>query len=118
MDTLLVVDMQQGLLEGDAKHRLPEVVERINLLATRTRGRGGAVIFIQHAGPPGDPPQRHCHSRRSRAVSSQRRPTTVTSPRSAGVNPSQISIVVVFPASPRPNVAHRVAWMDWSHSKP
>lgn len=53
-DALLVVDMQQGLLHGDPKHQLPAVIERINRLAARIRQRGGSVIFIQHAGPPGD----------------------------------------------------------------
>lgn len=53
-DALLVVDMQQGLLQGDPKHQLPQVIERINRLAARIRQRSGSVIFIQHSGPPGD----------------------------------------------------------------
>jgi nicotinamidase-related amidase len=54
MDALLVVDMQQGLLRGEPKHELDEVVARINRLGARVRRRGGRVIFIQHGGPPGD----------------------------------------------------------------
>lgn len=53
-DALLVVDMQEGLLRGDAKADLPAVVERINGLAALVRHRGGVVFFVQHAGPPGD----------------------------------------------------------------
>jgi nicotinamidase-related amidase len=49
-----VVDMQEGLLEGAPKHDLLGVVERINGLARRVRQRGGAVIFVRHAGPAGD----------------------------------------------------------------
>ena len=53
-DALLVVDMQEGLLRGAPKHDLPGVVARINRLARRVRQRGGAVVFVQHAGPAGD----------------------------------------------------------------
>lgn len=54
MDVLLVIDMQEGLLRGAAKRDLLGVVERINRLAARVRGRGGVVVFVQHAGPAGD----------------------------------------------------------------
>ena len=54
MDVLLVVDMQEGLLQGKPKHDLSGVVERINRLAARVRERGGRVLFVQHDGPPGD----------------------------------------------------------------
>ena len=54
MDVLLVVDMQEGLLRGAPKHDLIAVVERINRLALRVRRAGGAVVFVQHAGPVGD----------------------------------------------------------------
>ena len=54
MDVLLVVDMQEGLLRGEPKHDLIAVVERINRLALRVRRAGGAVFFVQHAGPVGD----------------------------------------------------------------
>ena len=54
MDVLLVVDMQEGLLRGAPKHDLISVVERINRLALRVRRAGGAVFFVQHAGPVGD----------------------------------------------------------------
>ena len=48
MDALIVVDMQVGLLNGEPKHDLPGVVERINRLAARVRDRSGLVIFVQH----------------------------------------------------------------------
>jgi len=48
MDVLLVIDMQEGLLRGDAKYNLTSVVERINRRAERVRRRGGCVIFVQH----------------------------------------------------------------------
>lgn len=51
---LLVIDMQEGLLEGDPKRDLAGVVERINRPGRRVRERGGAVVFVQHAGPAGD----------------------------------------------------------------
>ena len=54
MDVLVVVDMQVGLLQGDAKHDLSSVVERINRLGARLRARGGRVVFVQHDGEPGD----------------------------------------------------------------
>jgi len=54
MDALLVVDMQVGLLNGDPKHDLAGVIERINRLARSVRDRGGRVIFIQHCGAKGD----------------------------------------------------------------
>lgn len=49
MDVMLVVDMQIGLLQGDPKYDLNGVVDRINHLAARIRGRSGKVIFIQHS---------------------------------------------------------------------
>ena len=54
MDAFLVVDMQEGLLRGGPKHDLAGVVERINVVANRVRQGGGAVFFVQHAGPAGD----------------------------------------------------------------
>jgi nicotinamidase-related amidase len=54
MDALLVVDMQVGLLNGDPKHDLAGVVQRINRLAAGIRDRSGTVIFIQHCGGKGD----------------------------------------------------------------
>src|SRR5262245_9514119 len=43
--------MQEGLLRGAPKHDFVAVVERINRLALRVRRAGGAVFFVQHAGP-------------------------------------------------------------------
>jgi len=48
MDALIVVDMQVGLLNGEPKHDLRGVIERINRLATNVRERSGMVIFMQH----------------------------------------------------------------------
>ena len=54
MDALIVVDMQAGLLNGEPKHDLRGVIERINRLAARVRERSGVVIFVQHCGGAGD----------------------------------------------------------------
>ena len=54
MDAMLVVDMQVGLLNGDPKHDLPGVIDRINRLAARVRDQSGTVIFVQHCGDKGD----------------------------------------------------------------
>ena len=54
MDALIVVDMQVGLLNGEPKHDLPGVIERINHLAAKVRERSGRVIFVQHCGGKGD----------------------------------------------------------------
>jgi nicotinamidase-related amidase len=54
MDAMLVVDMQVGLLEGEPKHDLHGVIERINRLTTKVRDQSGRVIFIQHCGRKGD----------------------------------------------------------------
>ena len=54
MDAMIVVDMQVGLLNGEPKHDLHGVIERINRLATRVRERSGTVIFLRHCGAKGD----------------------------------------------------------------
>lgn len=54
MDALIVVDMQRGLLDGEPKHDLQGVIERINRLAANVRQRSGKVIFVQHCGGAGD----------------------------------------------------------------
>ena len=54
MDAMLIVDMQVGLLNGEPKHDLPGVIDRINRLAARVRARAGTVIFMQHCGSKGD----------------------------------------------------------------
>ena len=51
---MLIVDMQAGLLNGDPKHDLHDVIDRINRLAARIRARSGTVIFVQHCGGEGD----------------------------------------------------------------
>ncbi|WP_407154809.1 isochorismatase family protein [Bradyrhizobium sp. STM 3557] len=54
MDTLIVVDMQVGLLNGAPKYNLLRVIERINLLCERVRNEGDRVIWIRHCGNAGD----------------------------------------------------------------
>jgi nicotinamidase-related amidase len=54
MDAMLVVHMQVGLLDGEPKHRLHDVLDRINRLAAQIRAQSGNVIFIQHCGGKGD----------------------------------------------------------------
>jgi nicotinamidase-related amidase len=54
MDALLVVDMQVALRNGDPKHDLPGVIDRINRIASSIRAASGAVIFVQHCGGEGD----------------------------------------------------------------
>ena len=54
MDVLLIVDMQAGLLNGEPKHDLAAVTQRINRLAADIRERSGVVIFVQHCGDKGD----------------------------------------------------------------
>src|SRR5882762_9953607 len=54
MDAILVVDMQVGLLNGEPKHDLRGVIERINQLADKVRSQSGKMIFIQHCGAKGD----------------------------------------------------------------
>ena len=55
-DALIIIDMQQGaFVEVSPKHDASGLVGRLNQLADAVRTRGGAVIFIQHEGPPGDP---------------------------------------------------------------
>jgi len=54
MDVMLIVDMQVGLLNGEPKHDLLGVIDRINRLAARVREQVGIVIFIQHCGGEGD----------------------------------------------------------------
>jgi nicotinamidase-related amidase len=46
--------MQVGLLSGDPKHDLPDVIDRINRLAASVRAQSGMVVFIQHCGDAGD----------------------------------------------------------------
>lgn len=52
---LLVIDMQEAsFTPRSVRHDTAGVVDRINSLAARVRANGGAVIFVQHAGPEGD----------------------------------------------------------------
>jgi nicotinamidase-related amidase len=54
MDTMIVVDMQVGLRNGEPKHDLLGVIERINRLAAMIREHSGKVLWIQHSGSAGD----------------------------------------------------------------
>ena len=55
-DALIVIDMQQGSFgPATPRHDAAGLVGRLNRLADAVRADGGAVIFIQHDGPPGDP---------------------------------------------------------------
>jgi nicotinamidase-related amidase len=52
---LIVIDMQQGsFVDGPPKHDAAALVGRLNRLAAAVRAAAGAVVFIQHDGPPGD----------------------------------------------------------------
>jgi nicotinamidase-related amidase len=46
--------MQVGLLNGEPKHDLRGVMDRINRLAAKVREKSGKVIFVQHCGCKGD----------------------------------------------------------------
>ena len=53
---LIVIDMQQGSFgEATPRHDTAGLIARLNRLAAAVRGGDGAVIFVQHDGPPGDP---------------------------------------------------------------
>ncbi|MGQ0581999.1 MAG: cysteine hydrolase family protein [Reyranella sp.] len=53
---LIIIDMQQGaFVEGRPIHDAAGLIGRLNKLADAVRARDGAVVFIQHDGPPGDP---------------------------------------------------------------
>ena len=55
-DALLIIDMQQGSFgPASPRHDAAGLVQRLNRLASDVRSTGGAVVFIQHDGPPGDP---------------------------------------------------------------
>ncbi len=55
-DALIIIDMQQGaFVDATPKHDAAGLIGRLNRLADAVRARGGAVVFIQHDGPPGDP---------------------------------------------------------------
>src|SRR5262249_32407832 len=53
---LIVIDMQCGsFTPATPRHDADRLVVRLNALASRVRGAGGVVVFIQHAGPAGGP---------------------------------------------------------------
>ena len=53
---LIIIDMQQGsFVDAPPKHDAAALLARLNKLAAAVRAVGGAVVYIQHDGPPGDP---------------------------------------------------------------
>ncbi len=51
---LLVIDVQQGLCEGEGRAwESARTIERINAVARRARAAGVPVVFIQHESGPG-----------------------------------------------------------------
>jgi nicotinamidase-related amidase len=53
---LVIIDMQEGsFTPRTRRHDTEGLVERLNGLASAVRSAGGAVIFVQHDGPVGDP---------------------------------------------------------------
>jgi nicotinamidase-related amidase len=53
---LIIIDLQQGsFTDATPRHDAAGLVKRLNSLAGVARSKGGAVVFIQHDGPPGDP---------------------------------------------------------------
>ena len=53
---LVIIDMQEGSFTPRTKrHDTAGLVARLNTLAGAVRSAGGAVIFVQHDGPAGDP---------------------------------------------------------------
>jgi nicotinamidase-related amidase len=53
---LVIIDMQEGsFTPRTARHDTARLVDRLNRLADGVRAAGGAVIFVQHDGPLGDP---------------------------------------------------------------
>lgn len=54
-DALIIIDMQQGSFgPATPRHDAAGLVLRLNGLTAAVRRAGGAVVFIQHDGPPGD----------------------------------------------------------------
>jgi nicotinamidase-related amidase len=53
---LIIVDMQSGsFTPATPRYDAEGLVARLNDLASRVRGAGGLVIFVQHVGPENDP---------------------------------------------------------------
>src|SRR5690242_19428573 len=55
-DALIVIDMQQASFgPASPRHDAANLIDRLNHLVREVRVAGGAVIFVQHDGPRGDP---------------------------------------------------------------
>ena len=53
---LIIIDMQVGSFGPETpRYDADGVVQRLNALAETTRADNGAVVYVQHDGPPGDP---------------------------------------------------------------
>jgi nicotinamidase-related amidase len=53
---LIIIDLQQGsFTSATPKHDAVGLVRRLNGLASTVRSKNGAVVFVQHDGPRGDP---------------------------------------------------------------
>ena len=53
---LIIIDMQQGsFTDATPRHDAKGLVDRLNSLADAVRANDGAVVFVQHDGPQGDP---------------------------------------------------------------
>ena len=51
---LLIIDVQQGLCEGDhAAFESSRMIDRINQVSAKARAAGAPVIFVQHESGPG-----------------------------------------------------------------
>jgi nicotinamidase-related amidase len=51
---LLIIDVQQGLCEGDhAAFESSRIIDRINQVSAKARAAGAPVIFVQHESGPG-----------------------------------------------------------------
>jgi nicotinamidase-related amidase len=51
---LLIIDVQQGLCEGEhCAYESPQVIARINKVSEKARAAGAVVIFIQHESKSG-----------------------------------------------------------------
>ena len=53
--TLLIIDVQVGIVEGFHAYRGREVLEHINELLTKARASNTPIIYVQHDGETGHP---------------------------------------------------------------
>ncbi|HSB09229.1 MAG TPA: cysteine hydrolase family protein [Blastocatellia bacterium] len=53
--TLLIIDVQVGIIEGFSAYRGRDVLDQINNLRAKARAADIPIIYIQHDGGPGHP---------------------------------------------------------------